>query len=269
MLKDYVKFQPAELERNTFKVLKSKRSFGIELEFASCMGSTYALNRETRFGWKPDGTSGVQREIYSPPLTGDLGMIEVAKICATAKFHRWMVTNRCGFHLHIGVPETECLTKIALAYRYTAPLWFLWVNKDRQNNSYCRRQMRREYLVKDLVNDAVSPEEMIEHCGGDRYKWINYLSMRKYQTIENRLHEGTSDWMTIKNWIKANLLLVDWAVKSKPKTICNALATRNLPRKFHNLCRIWNDDSMYKFYLKKALENKVDLQQKCFDFIGV
>ena len=236
-------FTNDEINKNSYyRLIRSTRRFGVELEFTGLYGIETLLEKGTRFGFKTEATPTVFREAISPPMNGDLGMLEINKLCKGA--FKWGINNRCGFHLHIDLPEKDDLHKIILVYKYTQSLWYLWVAKNRHKNHYCKSN-RNQFLVKNLKAKQFD-------LGIDRFYWMNYTAINKHGTVENRLHEGTNNWQDIKNWVKVNVYLIDWAVKSSIKEITNELSGNDLSKKFKGLSYIWNDRNLSNHYLEKA-----------------
>jgi hypothetical protein len=96
------------------------------------------------------------------------------------------VNRRCGLHVHLDQRNTE-YTIIGQRYRRLVSaqhVLFAMQPKSRQDNRYCRKLTTREL-----------------ERGASRYFGINGQAVFKHQTIEVRMHSGTTDVTKIMNWI--------------------------------------------------------------------
>lgn len=215
-----------------FRVLHSETCYGVELEVSACPNAE-ALFRAgtefgaTRFGAKPDGTDGVAKEFYSPIMRGDRGLRAIRHLCDFANQHNWKVSSACGFHLHLDMRKftNQQRLMIASGYAATREFWGAMLPQSRRNNRYCR-----------LDGALYDPQELLgntwQHVltrSYNRYAWLNVASaFNAHKTIESRLHTGTLNADKVCNWVRANLLFVDW---------CAAFADsqRNLVDRFYDL----------------------------------
>lgn len=119
---------------------------------------------------------------------------QLAKICQGLKKLGATIDSKCGLHVHLDMrKETElsqraCIRNLNNARMMLAQL----VPASRRTNSYCS----------------------LSKCNGrSRYYAINTQALKKFNTVEVRLHSGTVDFEKISNWI--DLLLV---IRSTPQT---------------------------------------------------
>jgi hypothetical protein len=98
------------------------------------------------------------------------------------------VNKSCGLHIHLDqrdiINNGAAINRRLKRFKNAVNIMALLVPESRRDNSYCRV--------------AVSTID------GDRYCAVNATAIRKYQTIEIRLHSGTIDFNKINNWIDLN-----------------------------------------------------------------
>lgn len=98
------------------------------------------------------------------------------------------VNKSCGLHIHLDQRDLitsdsgRMITQRAKRLGNALPLLLQMVPKSRRDNSYCR--------------PVIGPRR------GGRYYAVNMTAVRKYGTIEVRLHSGTTDYQKIANWIE-------------------------------------------------------------------
>ncbi len=114
------------------------------------------------------------------------------RLTAFFKAGKFKANYSCGVHVHLDMRHRDvekCYSKLLRFQQILFPL----VKKDRWINEYCDWS---------LENDKVSR----------RMTAINYTAYSEHQTLEVRLHHGTTDVSKIENWVR--LLLK--AIKSTP-----------------------------------------------------
>lgn len=120
------------------------------------------------------------------------------------------VNSSCGLHVHLDARDGAGLP-MSTRLKNALPLLTLMVPKSRLTNQYCVADMSRR---------------------GHRYAKINRESLRKYQTIEVRLHSGTTNFEKIYNWARI-VHTIARKTKSLPKKQAvnplQALGFFNLP----------------------------------------
>ena len=68
---------------------------------------------------------------------------------------------------------------------------------------------------------------------GHRYHAVNFTAFAKYQTLEVRLHSGTTDYTKVLAWIRLCELLA--AMRTKPKAAGCIATLEQLPLASHDL----------------------------------
>jgi len=103
------------------------------------------------------------------------------------KVARLKTNETCGLHVHLDMRrrnEDECFAKLL---KFQDALYAL-VNKDRWNNTYCRQ---------------TDEDDRDHHMG------INMEAYDEHETIEVRIHHGTTDTRAIEQWVRLLLNVID------------------------------------------------------------
>lgn len=120
----------------------------------------------------------------------------LAELCRVLRELGASVNRSCGLHVHLdqrdlidaktGRTKKAKVMKRGERLGAVLPLLASMLPHSRRSNSYCRLET--------------------SNFNGNRYSAINMTAFKKYNTIEVRLHSGTTDLNKINNWI--DLLLV-------------------------------------------------------------
>lgn len=81
--------------------------------------------------------------------------------------------------------------------------------------------LKRKKMFEE--NQLLSIFRELHYTGQDRYRSLNLTAITKYGTVENRMHEGTSDPEEIKNWTVLTAAIVDFA-KEFPRSKIDELS---------------------------------------------
>jgi hypothetical protein len=135
----------------------------------------------------------------------------ISAICEVLRKIGAEVNASCGLHVHLdmrNLDKTEIKKRFANLVSYQDWLFSL-VPPSRRDNHYCRR------------TEHADPDHLV-----DRYQAINPCAIAEHQTIEVRLHSGTTNADKIIHWISLLLAITRApAVKQVPQTV-QALARR-------------------------------------------
>jgi hypothetical protein len=105
-------------------------------------------------------------------------------LCRFLNNHGAKVNDSCGLHVHLDcrdiIDNKTALSKRIDRFKNSVGQLARLVPESRRSNQYCRI--------------GVSTRN------GDRYFAVNTTALRKYQTIEVRLHSGTTAYTKIINW---------------------------------------------------------------------
>lgn len=236
----------ARLARLTFDVIKSRRSFGVELETASC-DDYHGITDHTQFSGKADGTID-GKEFVSEVLNGDEGLEEITKLCKFAGQHDWTVDAKCGFHAHFdaGDLNDDQRKAVAIAYKLTYNAWSSFVSKSRRANDYAGPS---EFEVADCAN-ATSFTDWAD--SQDRYQWMNFSAYTKHGTFECRMHSGTLNASKVRNWVVAHVRFIDVVSTMTVDEVRAKFEGQDAQTNFAALAEIWNDAALTEFYASRA-----------------
>ncbi len=155
-----------------------------------------------------------------PLYLNDSGRTIVHQVCEVLREHRAMVNNSTGLHVHADCPElrdenNETPHKL-LQNKWKAIRFFALaenllrscVPQTRRHNQYClplNRVMPVGGMWSNEICEAIR-QEPTRYCG------VNFASMARHGTIENRYHGGTTNEQKILHWCLLWEALVNNAV---------------------------------------------------------
>ncbi len=240
---EITRWRPTPLDTSiaTYKRIRSKRKYGVEVETSRCNGFA-ALCLKTKFGCKPDySISG--REFDSPILYGDEGFAEIEALLEFGKEWEWAVNSSCGCHTHYDMRDESdgALYHIAYAYGKTYTFWSHSVSSVRCSNFCCHAP---GYDCSSIIQCVDRGKSFSDFCRiMDRYDYVNINAYLTHHTFEVRLLEGTIDAETICNWVTLHARFMDFVstvsfddldhlLVGRPKHVLSALT------------RIMNDSSL-------------------------
>lgn len=152
------------------------RSVGIEIEFSAVHDRAALDSLCESHGWqvKTDSSvSGAGIEITSPPLRDYGSFAEVYNICSALQGIAAQ-DQTCGVHVHVdatGISPRQA-ARIALSWRESRVTEFLAPN--RLENHFCKPVTDNEVIC------------FLLDCGRDRYREVNFQSIKQHGTIEFR-----------------------------------------------------------------------------------
>ena len=227
-----------DLADTTFNELRSKRRYGVELEYQDAPDYD-DLEGMTVFGCKEDGSIDGP-EFYSPPMRGDAGLEACRELCSYGASHEFTTPRGTGLHLHMDLQsETiERIKSLALAYHYTRPIWFGCMPSHRRESTWCSGQC----WTSDTFRNLVDIDELRQESGYcDRYNWLNWAAYLDHGTVEMRLHESTTNGEDVVGWIVANLSFADAVSDLSVAQIFRVFLAKSAKEIFHEMvCIIQN-----------------------------
>jgi hypothetical protein len=155
-------------------------------------------------------------------------------------------------HCDLSGTTAEQRKSIALAYAYTCDFWFACVARNRQDNSYCHKNVTAGRVYWDVDTIKAGSDFPGRGQGITRYVWLNWAAYAEHNTVEVRLHEGTLDGCAVTNWVKAHLRFIDAVKDMTPGQITRKFGKKTLKTQFRNMKDIWMDDELSTYYGRKA-----------------
>lgn len=190
----------------------SMRHYGLELEFCSPLPkidlavmladaglSDYVQLKGDGSVQPKSGDYGHEICILVTPFTLQTVVPQVCRVLAAAKSY---VNASCGYHVHLDMRDRD----VDMAWnnlRQCQPLLYKMAPKTRKKSQYCK-----PVRTKSLTSARNS---------SNRYVGINATALRKYRTIEIRLHSSTLDPRKILNWVDLLTRIIDAPLM--PKTV--------------------------------------------------
>lgn len=212
---------------------KKIKTFGIELETNSNFDEPKYFSKVT------DGSiSGREYVSYVLPYN-DIGFAVVNDFEKVAKENHARVNNDCGYHVHLGGYRNSYsnIKKVWLGYLIMENMFFSTMPQSRRQNSYCLR-FSKDYTKESILRQNNLPrllshfyEKQIrlkkstpkDSYHFKRYYYVNLHVWLSRQTIEYRLHSGTTNAKKILAWAEINKKFTDW-LTSKSTSIPDVLA---------------------------------------------
>ena len=251
-------YQPNTINRpSQFKGthLEDKNFIGIELEFFCEEGQEFIKKKAEKLKIKnfniggdgsinPDEDYQIGHEIRVLLVNEpEYLKTELKKLCTLLSDIDAQVNNSCGFHVHIDarkmIPEDR--TKAARRLSNALPVLNQLVPKSRRSNSYCKLGVSKR--------------------NGCRYFAVNMTALRKYQTIEVRLHSGTTDFLKIYNWIE----LLNLIIKTKNGTKLETLDSMIEKLKMKDFLASFYYGRFKKFNKISGTSEESDLNERSID----
>lgn len=254
-------------DNNTFEIIKSKRTFGIELET-----SVVLKDNDTLWGSKTDCTvSG--KEFVSPVLQGDNGIKEIKRFLDKTKC---LCGGSTGYHLHIGTDDYSpiSLMKLSGIHLKLEEYFYELVSGDRYFNSWCfplgHELNTKVYNTLDKILprmfDVCTPAKIKKPIacikeiktnqtlwGRTNFNYCNSLCGGR-RTMEVRLHHGTWNFKEIANWIILNTAIVDYAKDNSNAVIRKRMSTINNRKDFLLFIEELCNKDIAKFYAKQMIK---------------
>ena len=201
-----------------------ERRFGVEFELNSIIPRSKSISMlkkelKTKSKYikaKGDGSLDDYKgiEIITGVYCGKRGFNLLKLLCSKFK-GLYSADRKCGLHIHLDTRDLtrEDLINLHYIYKKIEPYFIYYVRKDRINNSYCKplnKIGKGEYIDKDgKTIDNYSPD--------DRYRAVNFHSLKEHGTIEIRLMEGNIDYEKIKEWLMFHMCVISYVKKAKDK----------------------------------------------------
>lgn len=217
--------------------------FGIEIETTN--GGDKSLEVQSITGFSGIGDGSIQSdksadtglEFVSPVFLDDSGLKQIERLCGLG-----LETNKtCGLHMHLDARDWDwqMLRKFMTLAKMVEQEVIEIMPPHRRNDTYCQLlrydadeildcEDKHQFLgvmmnlsesqfntyLKQKGGKLYSASRSCVRIGGTnidkRYEWVNVMSYYYRGSVEIRIHEGTTDYKTIYNWILLWQAVVQW-----------------------------------------------------------
>lgn len=163
----------------------------------------------------------------------------VDKICSILNEAGSKVNKTCGFHVHLDMRKRA--REICFANLVSSQgIMYAMQPIARRDNRFCKKTSSKN--LEEVLLDRGD--------GNQRYIGVNPHSLGKYNTLEIRIHTGTTNANKIKNWI--NLLI---GIVNAPEVVAEE------PKKAEQAGKLFNLKTEVVEYIKSRIEKFKDVKQ--------
>jgi hypothetical protein len=169
-------------------------------------------------------------EVVSPVLRGEDGLRDVMAVCALIKGFGCTVDQRCGLHVHVGVPEgrrpntwgddqvaqVAFMKNVFMLYTRHEKTIDSLVPSSRRNSRWCQSPAPRVGRVKTAAN--INTLGRVFPTDSHRYYKLNLRSYWRHGTVEFRQHSGTIEGHKAVNWVRFCLAMCAKATEHEVET---------------------------------------------------
>lgn len=133
-------------------------------------------------------------------------------VCEILNKNGCVVNKTCGLHVHLDMRNRDRNTSFSNLVASNAIMYAMQPKK-RRENEYCISNNSRDMEATLSGRDPDTRRS--------RYLGVNPLAFERHQTIEVRIHTGTTNATKIKNWVAMLILIADRkvAVRSNITTV--------------------------------------------------
>lgn len=173
---------------------------------------------------------GSGREFVTNPANGDELFKKLEILCSFLNKKRCLINKSCGFHVHYDARNLDEATvkKIYTVLSVFQDTFYNMLPPSRKESRYCRpvkdnyRKLfgtKFDYFWYDCEEEKLLKNMKVDKYNSTRYVGINFHSLAQHNTVENRMHSGTINFVKIRNWVLINQILIDYAINSEWKSI--------------------------------------------------
>lgn len=190
-------------------------------------------------------------EVVSPILKS---LKSLETVCQVINEAGAQVNKSCGLHVHLGAEKftLEQWCRIILNYAAIEPVIDSFMSRSRRGdvNGYCmsikgdiEANVNAIYTnIKRGGRHSLGDIQRAFDC--DRYHKVNPMAFDSHKTIEFRQHNGTTDYIKIKNWIEFLTALVAYSINNEDLLQgCNSID--DLPFLNRSQKRFYNERKTY------------------------
>lgn len=213
-----------ELEFATTSITRIKNALIAESVPVNHVGG-YRHTEANATGWdlKTDASCGY--EAASPVIRTYTQLEEAAQVASIIKRSGGKVTERCGFHVHIGVGHLDggAINRLFRFLNRYEEAFYLLAHPSRKDSQYCKSL---RYVNIDWIHGEVANRDWCQSWAIDRRIWVNAQCFRRIGTIEFRFMQGTLDANHVTDFVLFLLQVVDEMVHGK-KVQCGTAKAKN------------------------------------------
>lgn len=149
-------------------------------------------------------------ECVSPALKSDRNGFKSLEACCKALGQVGArVNSSCGLHVHIGAAglTQQEYCNVFLNYQKLEVAIDSFMARSRRDDAsrWCHTLRGKRLAECTSINDVQGTMHY------DRYFKVNAMAWDRHQTIEFRQHQGTTNFLKIKNWVNFLVKLVGWS----------------------------------------------------------
>lgn len=200
--------------------------YGVELETLFPSAKVEAITSEIRGKLLPyifghDGSisglgTGVEIKCARGISLGDLERT-IPALCKILRDNGVKVNSTCGYHIHMSHPsfttDVKLLQRIYYVWTAIEDVLISTQPKERYGSSYTQRILHNYVSVSDREkHDAHLDVNRFISNRSTRYVTLNVQSLRKYGTLECRLHTGTTNPEKILAWARLMTAIYTYAM---------------------------------------------------------
>lgn len=146
-------------------------------------------------------------EVVSPPLMGEAGLSEIRRALAILSCWGFRCNSTCGLHVHVeaidACHDPALLTRLFENYLAARKEIMGVVHKSRSENPYCQVPAKPSAAARSCEEVLESVNPIAEHNPrGKYYELHGRISWLKHNTIEWRMHHGTTNAEDMCSWVR-------------------------------------------------------------------
>lgn len=195
---------------------------------------------------------------------------DIKALCEVLSEVRARVNKSCGLHVHLDMRNRNLLTGAKNLFM-SQNFLFSIVSPTRRNSTYCAPATYRG-RDRDFDNDRthVPPKARYQEITDIDFigvlnsygrAAINYSALQTHKTIEVRMHQGSTSFIKIYNWVYILLHILESDV-SKTHKIYKVESKNPGPKKFFNLMNFPEPIVNYVKERQKAFTKKEMIKLK-------
>jgi hypothetical protein len=227
-----------------YKNNKSRRFIAVEIEIGSVRagGPINTVTKAYRHSVVEDGSAvrghRVEAEICTAPAAGDVFLENMLALCNAMAEAGAEVNPACGLHVHVDARDFGYwdIRRLGKVWSKVEDALFGCVAPSRRDSDWCHpwgrklEEFRTSSVKTDFANvvygmatDQLRRMKQNKYASA-RYRSLNLHSWLYRGTVENRMHQGSTNYRKITGWAMLFAAIVDFAASNGEAAI-NRLST--------------------------------------------